>query len=84
MVTKGEISHFASEMGYQTFILLRKIKVPVFYDLSARLAHDTIRPMNIQNEHQRCSSLYDLSASLAHDTIENGHKVPVFNVHGSS
>jgi hypothetical protein len=26
---------------------------------------------------------YDLSASLAHDTIENGHKVPVFNVHGS-
>ncbi len=41
------------------------------------------RPMNIQDEHQRCSSLYDLSASLAHDTIENGHKVPVFNVHGS-
>ena len=46
--------------------------------------HYRLRPTNIQNEHRRCSFMYDLSASLAHDTIENGHKIPVFNVHGST
>ena len=49
------------------------------------------RPTNIKNGHLnfalgaklRCPFLYDLSARLTHDTIKNGHKVPIFNVHGS-
>lgn len=30
------------------------------------------------------NTVVDLSASLANDAIENGHKMPVFNIHGSN
>jgi hypothetical protein len=42
-----------------------------------------LRPTNIQNGHLWCPVLYDLSALRPCDTIKNGHKVPIFNVHGS-
>jgi hypothetical protein len=69
-----------TDTGQYKFTLLSKAEERKFYDGS----QSRIRPTNIQNGHLWCPVLYDLSALRPCDTIKNGHKVPIFNVHGSN
>jgi hypothetical protein len=72
MVNWTEISYAISNNTEKGFSV-RLLSVPIC-EGSVEKFPILSRPMNVQNEHKKCSALNDSLASLAHDTIENGSK----------